>query len=472
MSAENEARWWHRRDSGATLYIVAGAMVFLLGTSALAIDLVSFYVGRNEAQRAADAAALAGASIFISQGCTTGVNGCYAGGPQEAPATTQATQVAAQNLVGGQAPSSSTLAVSFNYPNKEEPQITVTVYRDSAHSNAMPTFFAKIFGITTVDVSASATAEAFNPSGSNTDVGVACVRPFFIPNCDSGHPVPSTNSEANTDCGGTGTPGTGLTIPCATGSGTCYPSYFFDPNNNGAIVNPGACTWTWTSKTPPYAGYCASTSGTVGEFWPLHTNGGPSQWYLIGYTGSSGSQLRQYIETCIPLTYTCGSPLNSANGAKVGPVAQGSNALINASGDGPNQGQDLICSSSTSNTASGGPDFGGSTCSSSYGAAGPPFRITGGSNNPNPGLQGQPFYGGSSSIVSVAVYDGHQLPPGGGTATIIGFLQGFIVDAQHSATDDEVDIVIINIGGCGSSPSGSPVTSTGGSPIPIRLIHQ
>src|SRR3990170_4511346 len=92
-------------EAGATLFIVAGSMVVLLSISALAIDLVSFYVARSEAQRSADAAAIAGATIFVSQGCTNAVGGCVVGGPQEAPARQQALDIAVRNLVAGQAPS-------------------------------------------------------------------------------------------------------------------------------------------------------------------------------------------------------------------------------------------------------------------------------------------------------------------------------------------------------------------------------
>src|ERR1700688_29981 len=123
MRERNGASRQRRRESGATLYLVAVATMFvLLGIAGLAIDLVSYYTVRGEAQRAAEAAALAGASVFLSQGCTTGSGGCTAGGAQEAPATTQATSVAAQNSVGGQVPSSSSVDVTFSYPNKEEPQ--------------------------------------------------------------------------------------------------------------------------------------------------------------------------------------------------------------------------------------------------------------------------------------------------------------------------------------------------------------
>ena len=64
MLRRGRIKYWQKRESGSTLYIVVVAMVGMLGMSALAIDMVSFYLGRAEAQRAADAAALAGATVF------------------------------------------------------------------------------------------------------------------------------------------------------------------------------------------------------------------------------------------------------------------------------------------------------------------------------------------------------------------------------------------------------------------------
>src|SRR5689334_1362243 len=123
-------------ESGSTLYVIAIAMVGLLGVSALAIDMVSFYLGRAEAQRAADAAALSGATVFVNSGCTSGASGCAAGGAQETAATQQAIDVGNQNVVAGQAASIQAGDVSFTYPSPQEPQITVTVQRTAARGNA------------------------------------------------------------------------------------------------------------------------------------------------------------------------------------------------------------------------------------------------------------------------------------------------------------------------------------------------
>ncbi|MGH8359802.1 MAG: pilus assembly protein TadG-related protein, partial [Pseudomonas sp.] len=60
-----------RREQGQTILLVAVSLVALLGMAALAIDIVTLYVARAEAQRAADGAALAGAQMLVSTGLTT-----------------------------------------------------------------------------------------------------------------------------------------------------------------------------------------------------------------------------------------------------------------------------------------------------------------------------------------------------------------------------------------------------------------
>src|SRR5713101_10141123 len=59
------------REKGQTIVLVALSIVTLLAMAALAIDVVTLYVARSEAQRAADAAALAGAKAFVDSGVTT-----------------------------------------------------------------------------------------------------------------------------------------------------------------------------------------------------------------------------------------------------------------------------------------------------------------------------------------------------------------------------------------------------------------
>lgn len=474
----NRQRWG---DRGAMLLVVAGSLTVLLGMAALSIDLVTGYLARVQCQRAADAAALAGASEFLTDACTS-TGGCSAGGAQETLATQQAVAVAAQNPVMGLAPTSSTIGTVFTYPNSLEPQITVTVYRDANHQDPLPTMFAKIFGITSMDVSASATAEAYNPSGAGTPTAAGCVKPFLVPNCDPNFPV-QKGTAAATDhgnpscvCGGQG-----LSLgDCAGGLGSGYiMSYYVYPVNSttgapGSLVHPGICTWGGT--------FCSG--GDVGSEWVLHSAGTPSQWNTIAFgnanvTSMSASEYKAYITECAPEKIACQSNLNTLTGAKVGPTNQGIEALINASGLGMGQGQDFMCS----------PTFAGGsgTCPTE------PFAITPGSNNPY--QLTQTFYGGpSDSIATVVVYDcpsasntgcynasqpnAVTLSPGSNDiVTVEGFMQIFIEDVVHTGSDDLVNTVVLNVVGCGgtSGPGGGgsvpPAVAPGGSPIPIRLIH-
>jgi len=60
-----------RGERGQTIVLVAISIVSLLAMAALAIDVVTLYVARTEIQRAADAAALAGAKGIADSGITT-----------------------------------------------------------------------------------------------------------------------------------------------------------------------------------------------------------------------------------------------------------------------------------------------------------------------------------------------------------------------------------------------------------------
>ena len=482
-------------EKGVALLIVAASLVMMLGMCALSIDLVAGYLARVQCQRAADAAALAGAKAF-SGDCTT--TGCTAGSAAETLATQNAIAVAAQNPVMGVAPTSTTVDTAFDYSHdvlpsggSGEPQITVTVYRDATHNDAMPTFFAKIFGINSMDVSASATAEAFNPGGTSTDVGVGCIKPFLVPNCDANFPVPSTDTvHANPNCAcGAGNGGVSqgvLNGDCPVNTPSGYDmSYYVYPNtsaNAGIALHPLDCQWDSALNE------CAQTSGDVGAPWVLHDNAAPSQWYTIAFTSQSGMDYSQFIRECAPKSVACQGTLNSLNGKKVGPTDAGVDCLIHSCGtggcsgqcpatgvannlpDGLNNGQDYMCAPYA---------LPGATAQASCPTSTPtsPFTVIAGYNNPYGYTAGQTFdatNGGSDSLANVVLYDGAALAPGGSTVTIQGYMSLFFQDALHSSTTDTINGVVVQVGGCGSGGSGSTpdVNSPGGgSFIPIRLIH-
>lgn len=439
----------HRKNErGITIILVAFSLLALLGMAALAIDVSTLYVAHGEAQRAADAAALAGARMFAFSGYTSvstpspstpaAADVCQtsAAPGADAAANRQAEATAAQNLVAGQPAAVQSIVCNTTAAN---PEITVTVQR-----TGLPTFFGRIWGGAANSVTATAVAEAYNPSGSTNPIQMQGVKPWLIPNCD-----PTNAAPANPDC--------------AAGA------YFVNPldgsiENNGSfagkkialidIPGTGAPTATLSPPAPeptvqyyrvnvpmnPPTPACPSTSSVscsqVGSD-PYHDN----------IACSSASQ------------FSCGQTVGSGQTVTVGAGSdvltdEGTQCLIHANGPGLLMDQDQI---STGGTL--------------------PITIAGGNNNPNPALQGQTNISRSDSIVSVPIYQGvpagnPNLCPGGtctGTGTIVGFLQ---LGITQSVGTGQVEGVIMNVAGCNPGAGGTAVSGGGVSPIPVRLIHQ
>ncbi len=149
-----------RGQRGSVLVIVASGMLALTSVVALAIDVGLMTTARLEAQRAADAAALAGAGAFIA----SPGNGALA--------RVLATEYAARNDVRFE---SVTLLEDDIAIDTDALTVEVTVYRNRGRGNAIPTFFARVFGVQDVNIAATATAEA-TPAG-----GINCLLPVAVP---------------------------------------------------------------------------------------------------------------------------------------------------------------------------------------------------------------------------------------------------------------------------------------------------
>ena len=131
-------------ETGSVMVIVALTLVVLLGFLALGIDLGMLFTARTDAQRAADAAALAGASAFVDNPRAAAV----------APATARATEYALRN--------------TFRNGPIDSSDVTITVIPDSTkvgvlvHRDSVRTWFGWLFGLRTVRVSAYAAAVAMS----------------------------------------------------------------------------------------------------------------------------------------------------------------------------------------------------------------------------------------------------------------------------------------------------------------------
>ena len=183
-------------ERGVTMILVVIAMLAMLGLVALAIDVITLYAARSETQRAADAAALAAAKMLIDAGATSDPGNSGLQTAAQTLATQIAKDVAQQVSISGRQVQSTD--VNVTYPNSGQPSfgINPTVAVKVTRPN-LPTFFSRIWSRTALSVSATATAEGFNPSnsssvgsGQSVPVIVRGVKPFLLPNCDPGAPGP------------------------------------------------------------------------------------------------------------------------------------------------------------------------------------------------------------------------------------------------------------------------------------------
>ena len=466
-------------ERGVTMVLVAIAMVAIIAMAALSIDVITLYLAREEAQRSADAAALAAARVISLSGITGTVDPdndtsswkqiCGSSGI----ATQTAQAVGMQNSVGGIA---ATVTVTYSAggsgPTSDcsglpaafavNPMVTAKVT-----SASLPTFFSRIWGRTGNTVSATATAEAFNPSNSDsntnggprgavTPVQPRCVKPWIVPNLDPRNPP---------GCGGGFR---GACMPFVSLRDGSIQHHGINGVGSGGVIGetfnlfadcPPGASCTRPPTLPPQANI-PSTGGIFAGFNPPpHI---PNLQYLPGEAPSSstavpscgtGSLYQAAVAGCDQSTaYQCGvpsseaTPVNSIDlrenpGSSGGDTATGILCLINQSLGG--SGQDLLDASSY------------------------PFQITAGPSNPVTGLRGS-VVTSSNSIVSLPIYDSsNPLIVRGNTApvTIVGFLQVFINQVNN---DGSLSVTILNVAGCGGDTSNTAVT--GSSPVPIRLI--
>jgi Flp pilus assembly protein TadG len=432
----------HRENErGVTLLIVTAAMISLLTMAVLALDVVSLYVSKDQAQHAADAAALAGAQALALSGTTSApavlprVSVCNG---SSGNADLWAKAVAGNNQIAGFPPTTVTTQCPSSAPD-HNPQIQVTITR-----TGLPTFFARIFGPAAGTVSATATAEAYNPSfdpanpTTTPPIQIQGVKPWLVFNCN--------------------------TCP----SGPAFLTSQYGIANGGLFIGQ---QWTFTlidasTPTPPNTSPPANTTQFYAIDPPAPSN-----------CPSNGATSCNQVGTGSPRFYhdniACTGSFKFSNGQFIGPgqpiqvdtrslgvlktrTQDGTDCLIHAAtGWGLGLGQDSF-------------------------TTGLPVTITGGSNNPDSTLANVSGIHRSDSVVTVPVFNCPIAPPCDNTAQlpIVGFLQLGIQDIKlNPVNPNTVDIDAVILNAAGADPANVPtpllpaVTGSGSSPIPVRLMQ-
>jgi Flp pilus assembly protein TadG len=267
-------------------------MMAFLSASMLAIDVGMLMTSRNQAQNAADAGALAGATaLFFNDWDDRSPTG---------PAVTQAIAAAKQNNVMGENVAIEPSDVEFPLdPSGVANRVKVTVYRNGAHGNAVSTLIAQFFGMDTADIVATATAEA---SKANA---MTCVKPFTIPDKwieNQTAPWDGDDTYDAFDNRGNPLPDADVYIP-ANQPG--YTGYNQEANRGQRLVIRAA---TGNNITVSFY-YSLSIGGVEGG--------------LVG-----GDAYSWNIENCNTSIMRWGDPLIQEPGAMGGPTIQGAEALV------------------------------------------------------------------------------------------------------------------------------------------------
>jgi hypothetical protein len=268
--------------------VFTAVMVAML---ALAIDLSMLFDTRAEAQRAADAAALAGASAFVA----------LPSPGQFTVAYDRAKEFAGRNTMRG-TPIDTALEVTVGVT---QDTVQVTVHRAS-----VATWFARIFGVGSVPIGARAAAEAAE-AGSAT-----CLAPVALPDIWFEASTGATGQDLNSDRvwdiieAWDYEPGLGDMYqrysPTATGS-TGYGSSF---RNGTGYTNDQGRQILIKAQSP-------TQSLTSGFFYP---------WQVGGQSGAQA--YRDNWLQCNPAVVSLGVPYDIETGNMVGPTQQAINGVV------------------------------------------------------------------------------------------------------------------------------------------------
>jgi hypothetical protein len=272
---------------GSALVLLVVAMVGILSLMALAVDLGMLRAAHGEAQRAADAAALAGASAFMEMAPDVAA----------ASARQRALDYAARNSVQGAAISAGETTVEVLPLLK---RVRVKVRRP-----AVSTWFARVFGVNSAAVGASAAAHATRAPSTR------CVKPFVPPDLWA-----EMDDDKNKN-----------------GQWDPWEVWEYEPER-GDYYNPGGASATSNRPETGYGSAFRDAKRDRGRKIPLNVSALPGfanlwampdgDWNLdIG-----GAAVRENIRGCNSTPIGLGIPYKLQSGIKTGPIVQGVTDLV------------------------------------------------------------------------------------------------------------------------------------------------
>jgi len=258
------------KEGGYILVTVAVLLFVLIGFMALAIDTGLLLGARTSSQRAADAAALAGAFTFVVNPKSV----------QPDTAILHARRTAMNNKVLGTSIEDAQVDVQVVDVAPDPRRVTVTITRSE------PTFLAKILNVDTVATKVTGVAEV-----GRTSTGTKCMKPFFLPNTILSPKAPCD--------------------ACAS-------------SPPELLVSGGEVTAFATGLFGQHIAIKGNDKAT---------RLAPGQFYAINVTGPGGDPYRDAISGCLQDFFVCRNDYGTLSGNKVGPTKQGVKDLIGSPPD-------------------------------------------------------------------------------------------------------------------------------------------
>jgi hypothetical protein len=272
------------------VFVGMGFMALFAATT-IAIDVGMFMTARGQSQNAADAGALAGATALVFND--------YDDRSATGPAVLSAINTAQENLVMRGVVSVLPADVTFPLsPGGLNNRVRVNVFRTSNRNNPVATLIGPIFGIDTVNVATTATAEA-SPANA-----MSCVKPFTIPDRWIERSDPPWDPETST-----------------------FDMY----DSNGNLLPPALRDEYIPAGQPSYSGYDARLDKGLLLMIRAGTgnNVAPSFYFSWAMPGGTGANwYEENISGCNPSVMHFGEWLTAEPGNMVGPTNHGVDDLI------------------------------------------------------------------------------------------------------------------------------------------------
>jgi Flp pilus assembly protein TadG len=343
-----------RDERGAVAVLVAAALVGLVGFGALVVDVSYYFYARSVVQSTANAAALAGAQGIGSAGTPLTTATTYsavatdknavgnltitmaAGYPRLSCATTWAKNSGVQCSIN-QTPSCATAGTSGCAGSNGANLITV---EETAN---VPTFFGRIFGISSIPVSAAATASAAGLS-TLTQYNVALILDTTPSMTAGATPAAGCGNVQAVQCAAAGAH---LMLselwPCASGLTSCAGTtpvdeaalFTFPP-----VANATQAADYYTSCTFPQSGQGAVTSWSGQAFTTSAATPTTSNTLTLTTNMTSTTNPTAAWNTGLPwaVVTDAGQPTTAATST----TSKTPNVLTFASGDVPNTVTGLV----------------------------------------------------------------------------------------------------------------------------------